>query len=66
MARLRRRDSHLDLELVVAELLDALAAVHQRSSGTYVVLTPHVALLPDGLVGQLLHAALLVGQALVA
>ena len=66
MARLRRRDRYFDFELVVAELLDALAAVHQRSSGAYVVLAPHLALLPDGLVGQLLHAALLVGQALVA
>jgi hypothetical protein len=51
MARLRRRDRHLDLELVVAELLDALVAVHQRSSGAYVVLAPHLALLHDGLVG---------------
>ena len=44
MARFCYRDRHLDLELVVAELLDAVAAVYERSSGAFVVIAPHVAL----------------------
>ena len=44
MPRLGRRDRHFELELVVAQLLDGVAAVDQRPSGAFVVLAPHVAL----------------------
>jgi hypothetical protein len=43
--RLGCRDRHFELELVVAELLDGVAAVDQRPSGAFVVLAQHVALL---------------------
>src|SRR5207344_2587536 len=58
VARLRRCDRHFDLELVVVELLDALAAVHQRSSGACVAFARHLALLSWDRSVQLLHAAL--------
>jgi hypothetical protein len=43
-AGLRRSDRDLHLELVVAELLDAVAAVDQRPSGAFVALWFQLAL----------------------
>src|SRR5262249_16194755 len=47
MTRLCNRDRHLDLDFGVAELFDAVAAVHQWPSGSFVVLAAHGALPHD-------------------
>ena len=43
-ARLGCRDRHFHLELVVAELLDAVAAVYQWPSGAFVAISSQLAL----------------------